>query len=200
MKLWHSSRERFTERAKNGKCKTERFTFGDMNSKSTIFSIFLLVLVLVACNQEEKSAFQTSIDWESRIVSIDPQDSLIYGKSYLSVYSQIYSETEHQTHNLTVTVSMRNTNVDTVFITSAKYYNTSGHLVRTYFDHPIRILSMETVEIIIAEVDKEGGTGGNFIFDWAVPNNVSVPLFEAVMISTSGQQGLSFRTEGIRVE
>ena len=95
---------------------------------------------------------------------------------------------------------MRNTNVDTVFITSAKYYNTHGDLVRTYFEHPIQLHAMETVEIIIAEVDREGGTGGNLIFDWAIPNNDSMPLFEAVMISTSGQQGLSFRTEGMRIK
>lgn len=162
--------------------------------------LFLLILALMACNSKKQSLAVKAEDWASRRVEIPEGDSLLTGKTYLSVYSQIYSETEHQTHNLTVTVSMRNTNVDTVFITSAKYYNTHGHLVRTYFEHPIRLLSMETVEIIIAEVDKEGGTGGNFVFDWAVPNNASVPLFEAIMISTSGQQGLSFRTEGCRIK
>lgn len=140
-----------------------------------------------------------SINWDDRQVAINPEDSLIKGQTYLSVYSQIYSETEHQTHNLTVTVSMRNTNIDTIYITNAKYYNTHGKLVRTYFDHPILLNSMETLEIIIAEVDKEGGTGGNFIFDWAIPSHDSMPLFEAIMISTSGQQGLSFRTEGKRI-
>jgi hypothetical protein len=161
--------------------------------------VIALASLLFGCNQQGNEKVRKSINWDNRKVSINPQDSLIYGQSYLSVYSQIYSETEHQTHNLTVTVSMRNTNIDTVYITSAKYYNTHGNLVRTYFDHPILLNSMETVEIIIAEVDKEGGTGGNFIFDWAIPSHDSMPLFEAIMISTSGQQGLSFRTEGKRI-
>lgn len=162
--------------------------------------VLALTSLLFGCNQETSENKRKPIDWESRKVTINPKDSLIDGTSYLSVYSQIYSETEHQTHNLTVTVSMRNTNVDTVFVTSAKYYNTHGKLVRTYFDYPIQLNAMETVEIIINEVDKEGGTGGNFIFDWAIPNNDSMPLFEAIMISTSGQQGLSFRTEGVRIK
>jgi hypothetical protein len=171
-----------------------------MNTSPSIITLILLVFILFGCGQERRSSTNKTIDWESRKVAIDPMDTLIHGATYLSVYSQIYSETEDQTHNLTVTVSMRNTNVDTVFITSAKYYNTHGQLVRTYFDHPIQLNAMETLEIIIAEVDKEGGTGGNFIFDWAVPNNDSMPLFEAIMISTSGQQGLSFRTEGKRIK
>ncbi|MCF8461571.1 MAG: DUF3124 domain-containing protein [Flavobacteriales bacterium] len=167
--------------------------------KTTFLVSFSVAILLFSCNGNGSVEKQKAVDWQNRKVSINPQDSLIHGQSYLSVYSQIYSETEHQTHNLTVTVSLRNTNIDSIYITSAKYYNTHGNLVRTYFDHPILLNSMETVEIIIAEVDKEGGTGGNFIFDWAIPSHDSMPLFEAIMISTSGQQGLSFRTEGKRI-
>lgn len=56
---------------------------------------------------------------------------------------------------------------------------------------------METLEIVIAEVDKKGGTGANFIFEWAAKPITSSPIFEAVIISTYGQQGLSFMTHGL---
>ena len=58
---------------------------------------------------------------------------------------------------------------------------------------------METVEIIIEEQDIEGGSGANFVFDWAIKNAKNPPLFEAVMISTYGQQGLSFTTRGVQI-
>ena len=58
---------------------------------------------------------------------------------------------------------------------------------------------METIEIIIEEKDSEGGSGANFVFDWAMKNDTNPPLIEAVMISTYGQQGLSFTTRGVRV-
>ena len=58
---------------------------------------------------------------------------------------------------------------------------------------------METLEIIIEEDDTEGGSGANFIFDWAVNNEKNPPLFEAVMISTHGTQGLSFTTRGVQI-
>ena len=58
---------------------------------------------------------------------------------------------------------------------------------------------METIEIVIEEQDIEGGSGANFVFNWATLNDKNPPLFEAVMISTYGQQGLSFTTRGVQI-
>ena len=116
------------------------------------------------------------------------------------MYSQIYQLHEHKTYDLTVTISLLNISVrDTIYVLTAEYYHTNGEKLRSYFENPIYIKPLETVEIIIDEIDKEGGTGGNFIFDWALINKKNPPLFEAVMISTTGQQGLSFSTRGIQV-
>ncbi len=59
--------------------------------------------------------------------------------------------------------------------------------------------SEEQVVLLIDEIDKEGGTGANFIFEWTIKRKSNEPIFESVMISTSGQQGLSFTTQGIRI-
>ena len=88
---------------------------------------------------------------------------------------------------------------DSIYIHHAEYYNTHGELIRSYFEEPIYLSPLETVEIVIDEKDKEGGTGANFIFDWASTSEENEPFFEAVMISTAGQQGLSFTTEGKRI-
>ena len=98
---------------------------------------------------------------------------------------------------MTATISMRNINkLDTIFINKAEYFDTHGNAIRTYFDFPIFLKPMETVEIIINEIDGEGGTGGNFVFDWLIKEKSLNPYFEGIMISTSGQQGLSFATQG----
>ena len=120
--------------------------------------------------------------------------------TYLSIYSEIYERNEHGTHPLASTVSMRNISPrDTVFILKASYFNTHGELIRSYFNDPIYLLPLETVEIVINKDDNSGGTGANFLFDWAVPDACQQPFFEAVMISTAGQQGISFTTQGIEV-
>ena len=109
---------------------------------------------MVACDiKKEKGLSSVNPEnWSKRKVEISAQDSLESGKSYLSIYSQIYSLSEHKTHNLTAMVSMRNTSdQDTIYILKANYYDTHGELVRTYFDHPIYLAPMETTEIIIAD-------------------------------------------------
>jgi len=163
--------------------------------------LLLLGCLLVSCEPKPEYSSIDPVNWSSRAATLPVVDSLRTGNTYLSVYSEIYSLTEHRTHNLTATISMRNTNrQDTVYIRRADYYGTEGNLLRTYFENPIYLGPMETVEIVIDEIDESGGTGANFLFDWTVAPGVRPPLFEGVMISTSGQQGLSFTTQGIVVE
>jgi len=59
---------------------------------------------------------------------------------------------------------------------------------------------MQTIEIVIDEKDKTGGTGANFAFDWLMTKNTNAPYFEGVMITTYGQQGLSFTTQGVLIK
>ena len=140
-------------------------------------------------------------DWSVRRATLPADSSLEAGATYLSSYSQIYTETEHRVFDLTGTISVRNINLrDTVYLRRAAYFGTGGELVRDYFKQPIYLAPMETVSIIIEETDRVGGTGDNFYFEWSVPRGVHEPLFEGVYISTYGQQGLSFATRGIRVE
>ncbi len=167
---------------------------------TNFFKLLLLTLLLQSCNDTSEVSSIDPVNWNNRAVQIEFDSTFVHGSSYLSVYSQIYSQSEHKTHDLTVTVSMRNINkTDTLYIHKAEYFNTKGHSTRTYFDKTIFIAPMETVEIVIDEEDLEGGTGANFIFDWSTKKSLNEPFFEAIMISTSGQQGLSFTTHGKKI-
>lgn len=161
-----------------------------------------IVLLLFSCtNKKENAALNINENWLKNKVNIQQKDSLQYGKSYLSVYSEIYSMSEHKTHNLTAMISLRNTSdLDSIYLLSAKYYNTKGKLLKNFISHSIFLAPMETVEIIIDENDTTGGTGSNFIFEWKIPQNCPEPLFEGVMNSTIGQQGLSFTTQAKRIK
>lgn len=170
-----------------------------------LFLLSFVVFSLLSCTpQTQKDTVNTVapeiLNWKDKYVDL-PNGELQKGTSYLSFYSQIYSLTEHKTHDLTVTISMRNTSdTDTLYISKADCFDTQGKLVRNYFKKPIFLLPMETTEIVIKELDDEGGTGANFLFDWHINKNGSEPLFESIMISTSFQQGLSFVTQGKRIK
>ncbi|TYB77470.1 DUF3124 domain-containing protein [Bizionia gelidisalsuginis] len=165
---------------------------------------FLLLLsvcfVLVACNGKAEVSSINPINWNKRTILLPKSNALVTGKTYLSVYSEIYGLTEHRTQGLTATVSIRNINPnDTIYINKAEYFNTHGELIRTYFSKTVFIKPLETIEIIIDERDKEGGSGANFVFDWSISEGIHDPFFEAVMISTSSQQGISFTTQGLKI-
>lgn len=166
-----------------------------------IISLFSIMLFISSCQDLKDTDSPHHENFEKRTVELNGLDSLESGKSYLSVYSQIYSLSEHKTHNLTVTASIRNISLnDTIYITKAEYFDTHAKPIHSYFENPIYIAPLETVEIVIDEVDQEGGTGANFIFDWKIKRNSTEPFFEGIMISTYGTQGLSFTTEGKRIE
>ena len=165
-----------------------------------IIKIIFLSLVILSCQSETDKNLDQQADWESRKSEIINFNDYIQGKTYLSVYSHIYHIHEHKTFDLTITISIRNVSMtDSVYILKADYYNTVGINVRQYLKYPIILKPLETVEIIIEDRDMEGGSGANFIFDWAIENDKNPPLFESVMISPYEQQGLAFTTRGVRI-
>lgn len=161
----------------------------------------LLVVFSISCvSNQTEDEMPPEEKWTNRTATISEKDSLIEGSTYLSVYSHVYSISEKKIHNLTKIVSLRNTSrTETVFIKKADYFDTKGKLIKSYLNHTIYLKPMETAEIMIFEKDVQGGMGGNFIFDWATEDPDNKPYFEGVMISTIGQQGLSFTTTGVNL-
>lgn len=163
-----------------------------------IFNAFIAILLIVSCNTEKKSQATEPVNWERRTTDINITHDFLSGKTYLPVYSEIYDQTDENTHLLTITVSIRNTSqTDSLYVTTADYYNTKGEQIRKYIQKPVFLAPLETIEIVIPRLDASGGTGANFIFDWSIKNPTYEPLFEAVMIWTTGNQGISFATHGV---
>ncbi|GHB63835.1 DUF3124 domain-containing protein [Persicitalea jodogahamensis] len=167
---------------------------------------FILSVLAISCEQEEQSTVskQRDIhqeDWSKRAANISETDSLIFGKTYLSVYSEMYSFSQKQKYSLTGMISLRNVSeTDTIYLLRADYYDTAGSRIRGYFKSPVYLRPMETVEIVIAHKDIEGGTGSNFLFEWKTPPNCPEPLFEGVMNSMQGSKGVAFVTQGKRTK
>ena len=163
-----------------------------------VFSFF----AFISCSTNTPKIEIETVDWEKRELAFIPADSALEkGSTYLSIYSQIYSQSEKNTRDLTVTVSIRNPDAkDTLFLKSIKSYDTEGNEIKKYIQNVVFVRPMETLELVIEEQDTHNGTGGNFVFDWMIKKERNEPFFEAVMISTAGQQGISFVTTGKRIK
>ena len=166
-------------------------------------NILLLALALAllgSCRNSNKQQVYKPVDWGSRETTVTNLDAMVHGKYYLPVYSHIYHVHQQTTFDLAITISVRNVSAsDTVYLFSADYFNTNGEKIREYIENPIFINPMETIEIVISEKDKAGGSGANFVFDWATKTDKNPPFIEAVMISTLDQQGISFTTHAVPI-
>lgn len=111
---------------------------------------------------------------------------------YVPVYSHVYIH-DGAPFRLTATLSIRNTDaVNPLVVQSVRYYDSAGRLVRQYAEKPMRVAPHATAEFLVEERDTLGGSGANFVMEWASENPLTQPVVEAVMIGASGQQGISF--------
>lgn len=119
---------------------------------------------------------------------------------YVPAYSHIYHH-EGDAFLLATTLSIRNTDRrDTLLVTSVRYYDTGGRLVRRHLQEPRALAPLGSMEIVVEEQDVSGGSGANFIVEWRSDGPVSRPVVEAVMISTRSGQGVSFTSRGVTIE
>ena len=97
----------------------------------------MLFIILVGCSGQ---SYEAASDQESQTTQAAARGdlSIFTGQVlYVPAYSEVYSATEDQTWDMTVTLSIRNANLDkSIFINSVQYYDTNGKLVTDYVESP----------------------------------------------------------------
>lgn len=152
-----------------------------------IFPLKCLVVLLAVC-------FVSTISSHAS----DRKSSLSKGQLvYVPAYSHIYSGDKEKPFLLTVTLSIRNIDPKRqIKITLVDYYETEGNLIKKFVDDPIILQPLGSLRYVIAETDKSGGSGANFIVEWQSDRLVNQPIIESIMIGTQTQQGISFTSRG----
>ena len=116
---------------------------------------------------------------------------------YVPCYSHIYHGIKGVPINLTITLSVRNADPSRALtLESVDYYDTSGKLLTRFLGKPLRLGPLATVEYLVGEADQKGGSGAKFLVRWSAGEPVEPLCVEAVMIGSSGQQGISFSSPG----
>ena len=116
---------------------------------------------------------------------------------YVPAYSHIYHGNKDAPLLLSVTLSIRNTDMDNpVTISVVDYYDTKGTLLRHFINAPVTLGPIGSERYIISQKDKSGGSGANFIVTWHSQSPINPPIIETVMIGTQSQLGISFTSRG----
>lgn len=157
-----------------------------MKQKNTVSLFFMLFVLFISAKD------------------LSPQSGKIMQKGtvYVPAYSSIYHSDLKWEFNLSITLSIHNVDLkNKIIITSIRYYNTSGKLIHNYIEgKQLSLKPLETFNLGIKETDTRGGIGANFIITWHSYSKVNKPVIETIMISTSGQQGLSFSSRGVTID
>lgn len=166
------------------------------------WKVFMSLFILVSCQPMDPNIDNDSgKDIFQQYEVVETHKNLVHNDTvYVPIYSDIYSETKHVKFLLTATLSIRNTSLkDSMYIQKIDYYDTFGHLVKQYLTKQLILKPMQSIEYVVEEEDVAGGAGANFVIYWGGNNPNIKPIFEGIMISTNGQQGISFSTQGLSI-
>lgn len=170
-----------------------------MRMKMTCCKLSWVVLLLffVACSTSDESEPAEETPITESEAPTDAEDDL-YGETiYVPIYSSIFYHTAKRTLELAATLSVHNTDLSrSIRLTRVDYYNLKGERIREYLKQPVVLRPLQTINYVIEERDKTGGTGANFIVEWRAATDVSSPIVEAIMIGAGSGQGISFTSTG----
>jgi hypothetical protein len=170
-----------------------------MRETSIVAIAFLLVAGLFghatsAAAQAPRSVEQT---FAASLTQVPQQKLSVTGSIYVPVYSSVSIVPGRVRADFSVTLSIHNASQGGVLVLKRiAYFDTAGQLVESYLQRPIALKPFATVEIFISQNDTRGGTGANFIVDWASVGQVAEPVIEALMIGGIGAGYYAFISQG----
>ncbi len=135
--------------------------------------------------------FQTSL------AETYPANAQVRRTVYVPAYPAIRIMSGRSRIDLATTLSIHNTSREKpLLLERVDYHDTDGELIQGYMEEPVALKPLGTIEMFVAGEDRRGGTGANFVVDWAADGPISEPVIEAVMIGTQGNATYSFVSPG----
>ena len=117
--------------------------------------------------------------------------------AYVAAYSTVRLGGGKGKVDLATTLIVHNTSEKSpLVLLRVDYFGTAGNLLHRYLADPIAIRPLGSAETFVPAEDTRGGTGANFVVEWAAEGEITEPLIEAVMVGTIGTQGFSFTSRG----
>ncbi|HYZ48726.1 MAG TPA: DUF3124 domain-containing protein [Sphingomonas sp.] len=131
------------------------------------------------------------------LTAVPTQNLVISGSFYVPVYSSVSMSQGKLRADFSVTLSVHNASeTRPLVLTRIAYYDTAGKLVESYLKSPIALRPFATIEVFIATADVRGGTGANFVVDWAATGEIAEPAVEALMVGSVGPGHYAFISQG----
>lgn len=136
-------------------------------------------------------------NFANSLTTMPTGDLSVSGAFYVPAYSSVSMSQGKLRADFSVTLSVHNASqTRPLVLKRIAYFDTSGKMVESYLKSPVALKPFATIEVVIATTDTRGGTGANFVVDWAATNEIAEPVVEALMIGSVGAGHYAFITQG----
>ncbi|MBF0164310.1 MAG: DUF3124 domain-containing protein [Magnetococcales bacterium] len=139
----------------------------------------------------------------ANLVRADDPPPLSTGQTlYVPAYSSVWHGNLNERGKpaeiqLSAMLSVRNTDPKyRLTLSSVKYYDTAGKMLREYLQEPRLLAPMGTVAYFVEHQEREGGTGANFVVTWRAERPINQPIAETVQVYHWGTQAKAFISRG----
>jgi Protein of unknown function (DUF3124) len=160
----------------------------------TAFLCLLAIYVPVARAQTAAGIEQT---FANSLTAIPTENLGVSGAFYVPAYSSVSMSQGKTRADFSVTLSIHNASeTRPLVLKRISYFDTSGKMVESYLKAPVALKPFSTVEVFVPTTDVRGGTGANFVVDWAATGEIAEPVVEALMLGGLGSGHYAFISQG----
>jgi hypothetical protein len=161
----------------------------------------LLLIAATALLAAPVASAQTGSGIEQRFatsLTAMPTEKLgVTGSFYVPAYSSVSMSEGRLRADFSVTLNIHNTSeTRPLVLRRIAYFDTNGKPVQSYLKEPVALKPFATIEVFIPTTDVRGGTGANFIVDWAADGPIAEPVVEALMLGGLGTGQYAFISQG----
>jgi hypothetical protein len=157
----------------------------------------LLMQIPAASAQSGTQGGNIEQNFASSLTAVPTEPLTASGAFYVPVYSSVSMAQGKLRADFSVTLSVHNASEARVLVLKRiAYFDTSGKMVESYLKAPIALKPFSTIEVFIATSDVRGGTGANFVVDWAAAGEMAEPVVEALMVGGVGAGHYAFISQG----
>ena len=163
--------------------------------------LFLAILaglsILNAPGAQAQTAAGIEQNFAGSLTAVPADPLAVSGAFYVPVYSSVSMSQGKLRADFSVTLSIHNASeTKPLVLKRIAYFDTVGKMVESYLKAPVALKPFSTIEVFIPATDVRGGTGANFVIDWAATGEIAEPAVEALMVGSVGNGHYAFISQG----
>jgi hypothetical protein len=160
-------------------------------------TILAFPLTLHAPAAHAQAAVPIEQAFANSLTAVPTENLGVGGAFYVPVYSSVSMSQGKVRADFSVTLSVHNASeTRPLVLRRIAYFDTAGKMVESYLKSPVALKPFSTIEVFVPTTDVRGGTGANFVVDWAASGEIAEPVIEALMVGGIGSGHYAFTTQG----